>query len=976
MDDGAVPELAAGGTAPETLAEIFHDRPAMLLPTLTLALARAAEQTQHAETAPPEAAGTAKLVLVIDQLEELFAPAVAAAERNAFANAVVALAKSGLVWVLATLRTDFFTHLGQLPDAFGDLIRGDGTYELRPPRPAEIAQMIRRPALIAGLSFERNSETEEGLDDLLRDAASANPAALPLLQFALDELYKRRHGSILRFADYAALGGLEGALQRRAEEEFQRLPENIQAALPAVLSVLVRIGLEDDEIAARRTARARLAGTPGAVELADAFVAARLFVADRSETEGATIAIAHEALLREWPRAREWIAANKESLKLRAQIAAAAMLWRSSGRDRATLLPPGKALTEAASLLRQGDLMLTPETAEFAAASLARAAVKRRHLRMGFAAAAVVALAALAGSALYYAAYVTPTVRFYAGFYRQAGGYRGIPPALTADQVQHRALTLKVTFSGRLGPVLMWEQVNGHGSCPQSSPLQTFFGQLHPGSTWVTCRSVQIYRDGSLVGEDNTDRNGRPVFSFMYSDAARTLGDYRSAEGGEIALSQSGASRVRFSRYTSGPQAGFEKSVQFLEPFGHPEPDRNGRYGYEFEYDDKGRVVRSTALGEDGKPTLPRDAPATTRFQFDTHGNQIEFDFFDERGRRMRNPESGAAIEKAAYDQYGNPTAYSLFDEAGRPVKGAMGFARTTIKYDAWGDAIENDFWDAYGRPVRITGGYTRTTQKYDAAGRWIEQDYFAEDGSPIAAIGGAERIRITYDRDGNNAETGVFDHTGRRVTLPAGYSRIARTYDLAGNLLSETFLDKDSVPVNQANGSAKVQITYDAAGNPVDTVYRDKTAAKVKIKDGYAEERHTYDARGNQVSTAYFDASGKPVAGSKGWASDKERYDDRGNIVEQDFFGAKGAPTLVKVGYTMILYTYDARGNEIEFAYYTAPGQLLDKSKGCPRILRAYDEHRRVIDWSCRDGTGHLAMVKAGYGRKTEIYNGFGDVI
>lgn len=976
VQDGAVPELTAGGTTAEALAEVLHDRPAMLLPSLTLALSRAAEQAQHAGAVPSDAVGAARLALVVDQLEELFVPSVAAAERNAFAEALATLAKSGLVWVLATLRTDFFTHLGQLPDSFGDLIRGDGTYELRPPRAAEIAQMIRRPALIAGLSFERNPETEEGLDDVLRDAASANPAALPLLQFALDELYKRRHGNVLRFADYAALGGLEGALQRRAEEEFQHLPEAVQAALPAVLSALVRIGLEDDEIAARRTARSRLAGSPGAVELADAFVAARLFVADRSESDEATIGIAHEALVREWPRAREWIAANKERLKLRAQIAAAAMLWRSSGGDRATLLPPGRALTEAAALLRQSDLALTPETAEFAEASLARAAVRRRHLRLGLAAAAAVVLAAMLGGAFYYEAYVTPTVRYYASFSRRWGGYVGGGPELSAEQVQRRVLSLKFTFSGRLGPIVSWEQVNGHGYCPQVSPLQTFFGQLHPGSPRVVCRSLQIYRDGKLVGEDNTDRNGRPVFSFMYTDAAHTVGDYRSAEGGEIALSQSGASRVRFTRYTSGPLAGLEQSVMFLEPFGHPEPDRNGRYGYSFEYDDRGRVTVATALGEDGKPTLPRDEPATVRFTLDDQGNALEYYYYDERGGRMRNPDLGAAIEKVTHDSDGNPTSYSLFDEAGRLVAGKQGFTRTTMKYDRWGDVIENDYWDAYGRPVKTSGGYARSTSKYDAMGRWIEQDYFDENGKPIAVGGGAQSLRVTYDRNGNIAETGFFDHSGQRVTLAAGYARVARTYDAAGNVLTESFLDRDGHPVNQANGAAQEQTTYDASGYPIDLVFRDKSGAKVKIKEGYAETRQTYDARGNAVGTAYFDENGKPVASDKGWASDRVRYDDRGDIVEQDFFDTKGAPTLVNVGYTMILYTFDARGNEIEFGYYTAPGQLLDKSKGCPRILRSYDEHRHMTDRSCRDGAGNLVMTKAGYARQSIAYDAFGHPI
>jgi hypothetical protein len=216
--DDALPELALGGTTSESIADILRDKPAALTPSLALTLRGVADEAR--ELSPDlDPSGVARLVLVVDQFEELFATAVGVAERNKFAGALAALAKSGHVWLLATMRADFYPRCGELPDAFGDLIRGEGTYELRSPGPGEIAQMIRRPAHIAGLASEINRANEEGLDDVLRDAAARNPAALPLLQFALDELYKRRDGNMLRFSDYEALGGIEGALRQRAEED-------------------------------------------------------------------------------------------------------------------------------------------------------------------------------------------------------------------------------------------------------------------------------------------------------------------------------------------------------------------------------------------------------------------------------------------------------------------------------------------------------------------------------------------------------------------------------------------------------------------------------------------------------------------------------------------------------------------------------------------------------------------------------------
>ena len=76
-------------------------------------------------------------------------------------------------------------------------------------------------------------------------------------------------------------------------------------------------------------------------------------------------------------------------------------------------------------------------------------------------------------------------------------------------------------------------------------------------------------------------------------------------------MSQSGASRVRFTRIESGPQRGHDRTVRYLDAYGNPEPDRDGKYGQECEYDERGQAIRLTALSEDDKPTLPRGAPAT-----------------------------------------------------------------------------------------------------------------------------------------------------------------------------------------------------------------------------------------------------------------------------------------------------------------------------------------------------------------------------
>ena len=125
-----------------------------------------------------------RLVLVIDQLEELFTlESITPEARANFIVAIAALARSGRVAVLAILRSDFFEKCAELP-LLAELSKGGGLHHLLPPNPLEIGQMIREPAVAAGLQFEIHPETKQFLDERLRDA-TRNPEALKQWSTAL-----------------------------------------------------------------------------------------------------------------------------------------------------------------------------------------------------------------------------------------------------------------------------------------------------------------------------------------------------------------------------------------------------------------------------------------------------------------------------------------------------------------------------------------------------------------------------------------------------------------------------------------------------------------------------------------------------------------------------------------------------------------------------------------------------------------------
>jgi hypothetical protein len=395
VEKSALPELIERG---DSMEKLLHD-PAALVSVLTRSI-EVATRHERDRCGDANAGGQVKLVVFIDQFEEIFDENVTRSERTAFTQALRAMSLSGKVWVITTMRADFFGRCADLPEQFRDLyVERGGIFTLGGPRPAEIAQIIRRPALIAGLTFERRDDPEEGLDDVLRDAASGNPTVLPMLEFTLDELWRRSGGSgILRFSDYEQIGGLHGALSLRADGELARLPANVRACLPNVLAALVHTDPTDERLILQNSASlAQFSSSPECKAFIDAFVSARLFVSDRATDGTPVIGLAHEALLREWDPAVKWIEQNRAMLRLRAGIAAAAALWRNSDLQQShLLLLVGPLLKDASNLISANAEMLTAEERQFIELSIREARRgKRRRAYISATAAVAIAIAIL-----------------------------------------------------------------------------------------------------------------------------------------------------------------------------------------------------------------------------------------------------------------------------------------------------------------------------------------------------------------------------------------------------------------------------------------------------------------------------------------------------------------------------------------------------------------------------------------------------
>ncbi len=267
-----------------------------------------------------------RLVLVVDQLEEIFTACRDEAERADFADALAALPEDAnrRVVVVLGIRGDYSGRCAEYPGLSEQM--SANTMFVGRMRRDELRRAIELPAKRAGLRVD-----PQLISTLVGDVAE-EPGGLPLLSTTLVELWEERSGRTLREASYAASGGVNGAVARLAERAYRRLSERQRERARAILLRLV--DAEEPEPVRRRVPLVELE-----VER-DEEAAAALAVLTESRlvtVDEGTVEVAHEALLREWPRLRAWLADDAEGRRLHQHLIHAASEWEGSGRDPAEL---------------------------------------------------------------------------------------------------------------------------------------------------------------------------------------------------------------------------------------------------------------------------------------------------------------------------------------------------------------------------------------------------------------------------------------------------------------------------------------------------------------------------------------------------------------------------------------------------------------------------------------------------------------
>jgi WD40 repeat protein/serine/threonine protein kinase len=297
-----------------------------------------------------------ELLLFIDQFEEAFTLVTDPAEREHFLGMLyTALSDSNSrLRLVITLRADFYDR-PLLHPHFGGLMK-DHTELVLPLSPEELERAITEPARRAKVQLEA------GLAAAIIGDVHQEPGALPLLQYAMTELYDRRTGNTLTLEAYHTIGGAMGALARRAEELYLQLDAGQREAVRQLFLRLVTLG-EGAEDTRRRAMLGELLHLGGHADVMQSVVdvlgKARLLTFDRDpSTRSATVEVAHEELLRRWGRLRGWLDTSREDIRQQRRLASLADDWVQSGRDASVLLR-GSRLEEVAAWAVSTSLQLS-----------------------------------------------------------------------------------------------------------------------------------------------------------------------------------------------------------------------------------------------------------------------------------------------------------------------------------------------------------------------------------------------------------------------------------------------------------------------------------------------------------------------------------------------------------------------------------------------------------------------------------------
>ena len=597
--------------------------------------------------------------------------------------------------------------------------------------------------------------------------------------------------------------------------------------------------------------------------------------------------------------------------------------------------------------------------------------------------ATVLSLLLLAGiGGWYWDAYHREHVEYYANVIKRWGLPEGVG-LLTDEQFRRRNSTLMFVKRGRWGAVHEIRIVNSRGvylPLPMNTNVLAYWylNPLEQGSDdsptelLATCR-VTFERDGTgrIISQSAYNRADRRLYTLHY--AHPNFAEYKERAFAKP-VRESGITHIQFVRPEEGPEAGLDKEVRFMDRDETPQPDRDGAYGFQFVFDQRGLAMEGIPLGADGQPTVTRNGRARSTITRDALRNVIQADYFGRDGQPVPG-NNGAAGVKITYDQYGNVTEMAFFGTDGQLVTvQQLGAAGRSFRYDELGNPIETTFFGPNRQPVRGRLGIAKNTIVWDAQGRSLET-YFGPDGKPITRER-AVKLRVVWDERGYPVEVTYFDEHDRPIRNDEGCAKLRLTHDKQGNRAEDACLNEADHLVRNTKGFAKSKRVYDERGNPTEEAYFGPNGRPGHYKERYVKARLKYNPQGNSIEEVYLDASDHPVKTQAGYAKVTNQYDMHGRVVDVTFFDEAGQPAPRKGGYAIIRRTYDTRGWLIEETLFDQEGKPASHDDGYTKRKLAYDHRGYRIETAHYDKNDYLTLHTDGYAKQRSKYNDRGQLL
>jgi WD40 repeat protein len=709
-----------------------------------------------------------RVLLVVDQAEELLTQS-GGEERRVF----LALVRDCLhadvpVWVVQTARSEF---LSTTPERSGLAEALDDSRVVEPLSPDRLPEVIEGPAALVDLRFAPGL-----VQRMVRDTDTGD--GLPLLAYTLRELYQRvGTGGTVRIDDYEALGGVVGALQRRADRVLAELGRRDHGDM--VLPTLMRlVAIEGSgEPTGRRIRRESLSATEAVI--VDAFVDARLLSSRREpEPEGdSVVGVAHEALLRQWTPLRDAIEASRSSLRMRSELERLTGDWDHGQRDEAYLLRGGRLATfDKWASDHTGDVSALER--QFLEASRALAVreevrLRRSNRRLRLTVAGLVGFLVLA--------LISTGIAFYLNGQSQAKSRVALARQLGAEAGS-------IARNEPDTAILLGLQAvsAAHADAdrpPPSAGLISGLAQVNHESTLLTAHTDQVHAvayspDGRFAVTGSWDRTVRFWDPRTYQEAGTPI------------LSPSGVNTLAISpdsrQVATGGQDGIVRlwDTATRRSVGTP-LNVDGSYLYSVAFSPDGRLI---AAGSDagtvrvwdvatGRPLLGRPlaqlGASVIRVTFSPDGQLLAAGVYE-------NDETGSARIWRVRDgsPFGSPLTFKdpvrsvVFPPTGGKLAVAAGKS-VRLCDPATGKAVAAPFTGHTDDVLAIAftnDGRTMATGSVDKRVRFWQVNSRAPRGSPVIGHT-ADVADVAFSPDGRTLLSGSWDTTARAWRVPETFS-------------------------------------------------------------------------------------------------------------------------------------------------------------------------------------------------------------